>query len=171
MSELEVERQEASGDEVAAEERQVPVSEAIRYRKRAQAAEKETADLQRQVAEGREEIGRLGTELEALRMERDLAGRLAAAGATDVEAAVLLAKSRLAADASLDAAGVVERLRQEKGYLFADTVRDEMPRTAGARDRASAGRGALERTARRAAASGSRTDVHEYLRARRQKRG
>jgi len=97
----------------------VPVSESIRYRKRAQSAEKKAEALAEQLAEAREQVSRLTEKLSNFETEQELARRLAAAGAVDLEAAVLVAKGRLEADRDRDIDSVIEQLKKEKGYLFA----------------------------------------------------
>jgi hypothetical protein len=63
---------------------------------------------------------------------------------------------------------VVEQLRKEKGYLFSNTPAAAVgSRTSGAKDKLSGTAGTLERAAKRAANTGSRADLQEYLRVRR----
>jgi hypothetical protein len=68
-----------------------------------------------------------------------------------------------------DVDSVIDQLRKEKAYLFAD-MESAMAssRTAGVKQRTGGGRAVLENSAKRAAVSGSRTDVHDYMRVRRQ---
>jgi hypothetical protein len=79
--------------------------------------------------------------------------------------------ARLAAGDDADVDGVIEEMRKEKGYLFSGSEErreKEMPRRwGGEKQRKQDGAGALERAAKRAATSGSRTDLQEYLRLRR----
>jgi len=152
-------------------EKLVGVSESIRYRKRAQSAEKKVEILEKQLAQVRGEADGLSKQLNAAEQERCLSDKLLAAGAVDVEAAVLLAKSRIGGDGQADIDGVVEQLRNEKGYLFAgvatkgasaskktSTVKEKMEDVS---------RGGLERLAKKAVASGNRVDLQEYLKLRR----
>ena len=76
--------------------RLVPVGESIRYRRRAQSAERRVEELAGELAEARAEATRLAEELKATQKEQELMRRLAAAGTRDLEAAVLIAKARLA---------------------------------------------------------------------------
>ncbi|MCK4888273.1 MAG: hypothetical protein KAS96_12855 [Planctomycetes bacterium] len=159
-------------DEIQQEDgKLVPVSESIRYRKRAQSAEKKVAVLENQLAQVSGEANDLTSKLSMVEQERRLSDKLLAAGAVDVEAAVLLAKSRIAGDGQADIDGVVEQLRVEKGYLFAGSDGEGVVasrKTATAKDRTSdVSSGGLERLAKKAVASGSRVDLQEYLKLRR----
>ena len=156
---------EATGDDVA---KLVPVTESIRYRKRAQSAEKKTQELAEQLADAHERITRMSDDLAALELDRTLARKLTAAGVADLEAAALIAKARLADSADADLDACVERLKTEKGYLFNDSAPGVTSRkTAGARQRVSSRQTALERAARQAARTQKPVDVQAYLRLRR----
>lgn len=168
MSEVELDGHDVSAD-AAGDEKMVPVAEAIRYRKRAQSAEKEAAGLTEEVSRLREANGRLSAEVAGIRTDGALTTALASAGVVDLEAAMLMARSRMEKEEGLDAAAVVAALRKEKGYLFGSRGAS-MPaaaKTAGIKEKGAAGQKVLEDSARQAAASGSRVDVHEYMRRRR----
>ena len=146
----------------------VPVSESIRYRKRAQSAEKKAESLAEQLAEARSQAAKLSEHLSDLQIEHELMHKLAAAGAVDLEAAVLMAKSRVAGRDNADLNGVVEQLKKEKQYLFGGaSVPAAARKTAGAKERLQNSRTILETAAKKAATSGNRTDLHEYLKLRR----
>ncbi len=168
MSEVDFESQVSSGDEAAGAERLVPVVEAIRYRKRAQNAESRVAELEGQLKASQARGEQLAGELNETRLERKLLSSLTAAGARDLEAAVLLAKARMkGSDGDVDS--VVDQLRDQKSYLFDDAEAGAAAsKTAGVKERKPGGQSVLERAAKRAATSGSRADVQEYLRVRRQ---
>jgi len=168
MSEVDFESQVSSGDEGAGSERLVPVGEAIRYRRRAQEAEKEAATLEQQLQASREKNEQLAGELNEAKLEGRLIASLTAAGASDLEAAVLLAKARMeGTDGDVDS--VVEQLRKEKTYLFEDVETGAViSKTAGVKERKPSGQSVLNRAAKRAATSGNRADMQEYLRVRRQ---
>ena len=154
-------------EEAQGEEKTVPVSEAIRYRKRAQAAEQQAEELTRQVEQLRREHTQLNEQLQSQRHDEELSKRLSAAGVTDVEAGVLLARKRMDDGSDLDTA--IERLRQDKPHLFATNLREthSAPRkTAGAKERPGTSP-TMAQAAQQAAASGRRSDVHEYMRIRR----
>jgi hypothetical protein len=147
----------------------VPVAESIRYRKRAQSAEKQSEILTEQLRQAKSEAAKIAERLEKIQMEQELMRKLAAAGAADLEAAVLIAEARMDGRDDADLDGVIEQLKREKQYLFS---RDNekivaAKKTAGAKDAAESNRMSLERAAKKAATTGSRTDLREYLRLRR----
>jgi hypothetical protein len=149
--------------------RLVPVAESIRYRRRAQTAEKQNETLSGELAKAKSEAANMAEELKGVRTERELMGKLSAAGAVDLEAAVVLAKARLGASEEAEVDKVVEALRKEKGYLFAGLAEGSFSarKTAGAKERGSGNQTVLERSAKRAAATGRRADLQEYLKLRR----
>ncbi len=148
--------------------RLVPVAESIRYRKRAQSAEKKLEVLAEQLAQAQTQTAQLSEQLNSVQTEQKLVRQLAAAGAVDLETAVLIAKARMQGQSQADAASVIEQLKKEKQYLFGGAGAGATPaKTAGARDRLTSNETILERAAKKAATSGSRADLHEYLRLRR----
>lgn len=162
MSEQEQDRVEEQESE-----KMVPVSEAIRYRKRAQAAEQQAEELTQQVEKLRRQHSELAEQLQSRRDDEELSKRLSAAGVTDVESGVLLAHKRMGDDGDLDVA--IERLRKDKPYLFATNLRETNSapkKTAGAKERPGTSP-TMAQAAQQAAASGRRSDVHEYMRVRR----
>ena len=168
MSEVDLDSRVLSEDTDSGDEKLVPVGEAIRYRKRAQGAEKEASDMAKEAKQLRELNEKLTGELEAMRTDHELMRTLSSAGAVDLEAAVLIARSRMADGEEKEIAPVVELLRQEKSYLFGGPPRREVAsKTAGVKEKESGGQRVLEGRAKKAAASGSRADVHEYMRSRR----
>jgi hypothetical protein len=60
-------------------------------------------------------------------------------------------------------------LRKEKGYLFAGLAEGNLSakKTAGAKERGAGNQTVLERAAKRAATTGRRADLQEYLKLRR----
>lgn len=146
----------------------VPVAESIRYRKRAQSAEKKAEVLSEQLAQAKSQMTKMSEQLGDIQTEQKLMRRLAAAGAVDVETAVLLAKARLNGGQEADFESVVEQLKKEKQYLFAgDSSTLKITKTAGARQRVTSSQATLERAAKKAATTGNRTDLQEYLKLRR----
>jgi len=151
----------------------VPVAESIRYRKRAQNAEKKAEVLAEQLVQAQAQTAELSEQLSTAQAEQKLVRQLAAAGAGDLETAVLLVKERMAkakteGQGQADTAGIIEQLKKEKQYLFGGAGTGPRPaKTAGARDRLTSNETILERAAKKAATSGSRADLHEYLRLRR----
>jgi TolA-binding protein len=146
----------------------VPIGESIRYRRRAQSAEKKAEDLAEQLTQANERIARMSEDLDSLQLDQKLARKLTAAGAIDLDAAVLIARTRMQDDKAGDVDACVEQLKSDKHYLFGPAKEAVTPRkTAGAKDRIAPGKTALERAATRAARTGHRTDVQEYLKLRR----
>jgi len=147
----------------------VPVTESIRYRKRAQSAEKKIESLTEQLAQAQQQTAKLAQQLSDIKAEQTLTKKLISAGAVDVESAVLLAKARMQGQTQADPDSVIEQLKKEKQYLFSRS--DEVvtaTKTAGAKERSTNVHAVLERAAKKAATTGNRTDLHEYLRLRRQ---
>jgi hypothetical protein len=152
----------------AEETKLVPVEESIRYRKRAQSAEKQAGSLTEQLAEADRKIAQISQELSDLQVERKLTQRLVAAGALDLEAAVLVARARLDGRGPAEIDDCVAQLRKEKPYLFPlPSEPSASHKTAGAKDRARPTRTALEQAAKRAARTGNGADLQQYLKLRR----
>ncbi len=150
--------------------RLVPMSESIRYRKRAQSAEKKIEALAEQLAEAKAEAKKTAEQLSSIQVEQELIRKLAAAGTVDMETAVLLAKARIEGGMEADMDSVIEQLKKEKQYLFAgtpDKIGVTAKKTAGAKERVESSQTVLERAAKRAATTGNRTDLQEYLKLRR----
>lgn len=148
--------------------RLVPVTESIRYRRRAQSAEKKAESLAEELAAAKAQATSLSQQLNDLQVEQQLIRKLAAAGAVDLETAVLIAKARMQGQDKPDVNGLVEQLRKEKEYLFAGANAVVGARkTASAKERMQNSQTILERAAKRAATSGSRRDLQEYLKLRR----
>ncbi|MFB0555952.1 MAG: hypothetical protein ACETWQ_21815 [Phycisphaerae bacterium] len=154
----------------------VPVTESIRYRKRAQSAEKKVEALMEQLAEAKSQLTTMSEQLSNIQAEQKLTRKLAAAGTVDMETAVLLAKAKLEGQTEADLDRVIEQLKNEKQYLFdpllsceskkgGGTVRTK--KTAGVKERMTNNQTVLERAAKKAATTGNRTDLQEYLKLRR----
>jgi len=149
------------------EGRLIPIGESIRYRKRAQSAERRAEELAGELEQVRAEAEKLADELKTAQAERELTQRLAAAGVRDLETAMLVARTRMAEAGKADLDGVVEQLKKEKQYLFGEKAAIEVAsRTSPAREQRG-GAGTVERAAKRAAKSGSRADLQEYMKKRR----
>ncbi|MBW7991887.1 MAG: hypothetical protein FVQ84_17965 [Planctomycetes bacterium] len=149
----------------------VPVAESIRYRKRAQSAEKKVEDLTEQLSEAKSQATKISERLSDIEAEQKLTSKLAAAGSVDLETSVLLAKARMEGQTDADLDGVIEQLKKEKQYLFGGAGGVvTAKKTAGAKESAYGGTNnqtALERAAKKAATTGNRTDLQEYLKLRR----
>jgi len=119
------------------------------------------------LAEANQKIARMSRDLDELQVQQKLTHKLAAAGAVDLETAVLVAKARMEGKAQADIDGCVAQLRKEKAYLFGGPAEVSTPRkTAPAKDRATTSQTALEQAAKKAAKTGSRTDLQHYLKLR-----
>lgn len=153
------------------DDKMVPVSESVRYRKRAQKAEQKVKDLSQQLDESRSQTKSLSERMSKLEGEQNLTRKLIAAGAVDVETALLVAEERLSRSEDADADTIVEQLRMEKGYLFNPGKTSDksagLTRTTPVKERRSSAQSTLDKAAKRAASSGSRTDLQQYLRLRR----
>ena len=170
LSETEAETGEADFGELsrAENEKLVPVGESIRYRKRAQSAERKLEQLGEQLAQANSQAAALSEQLEDIRGEQELTRKLTAAGVVDSEAAVAIAKARMRNKPDADVDGIVEQLKREKQYLFADVGRTvSSTRTAGAKERTANPQAVLAKAAKKACVTGNRTDLQEYLRLRR----
>jgi len=130
--------------------------------------EKTTDNPAEQLAEAEERMARMSRDLDDLHLEQKLTHKLAAAGAVDLETAVLVAKARIEGQSPTDPDTCVAQLRKEKPYLFGGPTEAPAARkTAGAKDRTTTGPTALEQAARKATQTGSRADLHHYLKLRR----
>jgi hypothetical protein len=146
----------------------VPLSESIRFKKRAQSAEKKIEDLAEQLAKAKAEAETTAEQLRKVQVEQKLVNKLAAAGTVDVETAMLIAKARMEGETEADIDSVIKQLRKEKQYLFATmSGTAAAKKTARAKERIEGSQTVLERAAKRAATTGSRTDLQEYLKLRR----
>ncbi|MHC4557819.1 MAG: hypothetical protein ACYTFW_01615 [Planctomycetota bacterium] len=146
----------------------VPVAESIRYRKRAQSAEKKLEALTEQLAEAKAQTTKMSEQLSSIQTEHELMRKLAAAGTADLETAVLIVKARMQDKNEADLDGVIEQLKKEKQYLFGGTSRAvTAKKTAGAKERVTNNQTILEKAAKKAATTGNRADLQEYLKLRR----
>lgn len=162
-SETEVAMGDAPGGE-----KFVPVAESIRYRKRAQSAEKKVEELAVELAEAKAQAANTAEKLQNVQNEQKLLRKLAAAGAADLEAAVLIARARMEDEPQADVDGVIEQLRKEKQYLFTSVGGTATAKkTAGAKERVANSQAVLDTAAKRAATTGNRTDLQKYLKLRR----
>jgi len=146
----------------------VPVSEARRYRKRAQAAETILGDLRTELAEKSTQLNEQAETIESLRRQRDIDELLVEASAIDLETARLLTELALHEMDKPDVAQAVEEIRQQKPFLFRHAAGGTgalSPKEAGFSPSAER----LQRAAAEACVTGHRQDVLRYLRLRRKK--
>ena len=146
----------------------VPVAESIRYRKRAQGAEKKVEVLTEQLAQAKSQVTKMSEQLSDTQAEQKLMRKLASVGTVDMETAVLIAKARLENEKEADLDSVIEQLKKEKHYLFTSNASGIVTKkTAAAKERMQSSQTVLERAAKKAATTGNRTDLQEYLKLRR----
>jgi hypothetical protein len=162
----------------------VPVTESIKYRRRAQQAEGRLHELEQQLTDLRAQLEHRGEELAVAEAQRDearvqltAAGNqhraerlLAEAGVVDFEAAGLLLAKRMDLAGDLEDEAIrrgVEQLVLDKPFLVRPAA--ALPRaTASVRSERPGSFAQLTRAAERAVQTGNRRDVAEYLRLRRQ---
>lgn len=144
--------------------RQVPVSEAIRQRKRAQDAEARLAEMGERVSELERDLLTAREALDSAERARQIDSALADADAVDLETARLLTEMAVMQMEEPDVRLAVEELKKKKGFLFR-RKRSLMSATAGSI--ASPGRHRAVEAAHEAAGSGDRAALLAYLRARR----
>ena len=170
MNQIENENLNSSEEQADQDKKLVPVVESIRYRKRAQSAEQKATQLEEELAQSRTTISQLNEQLQQIQTEQQLTAELAGAGAADIETAALLVKARLKKEPQADAATVISQLRKEKAYLFTENstgTAAAVPKTAGAKEKMPSVSGTLQRAAKKASDTGSRADLQEYLKLRR----
>jgi len=170
---MESQTERGQGIQVGELGQMVPVSEAIRYRKRAQAAEQKVEMLTQQVEQQEQSQAEVQAQIDEAQWEMELAQELAKAGVFDVEAALLLAQKKMGSSGGKvgDVKRVIEGLRNERPYLFSSGI-DEVRATLagptnGVQVQGRGGSSRLTRMAQQAQESGSRKDMQEYLRLRR----
>ena len=148
----------------------VPVTESIRYRKRAQSAEKQNRQLSEQLKELTGKKEDLRSEVQNLKSEKQLMKKLSEAGAVDMESALLVTKDRIGKTEDADIEGVIEDLKKSKSFLFANSDQkfSRAGKTAFARDKIDPDNSnILGKSAIRALKTGSRIDLHEYMKMKR----
>ena len=169
----EAEASEQRQDHGAAEEqdeqaaRLVPVTESIRYRRRAQAAEQKCGELQQQFEDAQRQLEQTRQELAGVERRQRVDQLLVESDAIDLEAARLLNEAAAAQMDEPDVTAAVEELRRRKPYLFARPAAEHAggmsPRPRQTIDEP------LSDAAEHAAASGDRRDLLRYLRMRRKR--
>ncbi|MEX2672509.1 MAG: hypothetical protein WD294_10405 [Phycisphaeraceae bacterium] len=149
------------------EEKRVPVSESIRYRRRAQAAEQKLEALQAELAATRESLSESEQALADAERRQRIDQLLSESEAIDVEAARLLTEVAVTQMEEPDVAAAVEELRSRKPYLFRQHGGGTgAGGSMSARRRGGAG-SQLTEAAEAAATTGQRQDLLRYLRMRR----
>ena len=166
MQEDQTKQDRAEQDDAASiADRLVPVTEAIRYRKRAQAAEQQLAGLQAQLDQTQQRFEQAEQTINSLERRQRIDALLTEADAIDIEAARLLTEAAVQMMDKPDVAEAVADLRRHKPYLFHpdSSSADGLalaPQIEGLDD-------PLAQAAEQAQQSGDRRDLLRYLRFRR----
>lgn len=148
-------------------ERLVPVSEAKKYRKRAQAAEKILADLKAELGERDRKLQEQQRVISDLQRREQISELLQEAGAVDLETATLLTEMALAETDEPDVDQTVSDLRRRKPFLFRSNARGAAVLGPKIDNDRSPAADVLERAAVEAHTTGSRSALLRYLRLRR----
>lgn len=160
-----IQRNEVATETQAEPDKLVPVTEAIRYRKRAQLAEQQLAELQAQLDDAQQRYASAQQSIDTLERRQRIDALLAEADAIDLDAARLLTEAAVQSMDEPDVAEAVADLRRHKPYLFHpdSTGTDGLalaPQIEGPDD-------PLAHAAEQAQHSGDRRDLLRYLRLRR----
>jgi hypothetical protein len=144
----------------------VPVTESIRYRRRAQAAEQQLTELRRQYTELQQSLEEAEFQVALTERRRQIDQMLIESDAIDLEAARLLTEATIDQMDDADVALAVEELRQRKPYLFR---RAASPAGVGGSMSPHPRRNGhpASEAAEAAAVTGDRRDLLRYLRMRR----
>jgi TolA-binding protein len=152
-------------DQANASEKLVPVSEAIRYRKRAQTAEQQLEQLNGELRVLHAKLNEANQAVSDLERRQRVDALLTEADAIDLEAARLLTEQAVRTMDDPDIELAVEDLRRHKPYLF--RRRMTYDDSAMAPSLPDPGHDPAEQAAEQAAKSGDRRDLLRYLRLRR----
>lgn len=150
-------------------DRLVPVTEAIRYRKRAQAAEQRLNELNERLEQLQGELGEAHQTVEHLERRQQIDALLAEADAIDIEAARLLTERAVEQMSEPDVQLAVADLRRTRPYLFRHRSTDGSGAMAARFGSTDSPPAVAEQAAQRAVTSGDRRDLLDYLRLRRPK--
>ena len=152
-------------DPAAMPDKLVPVSEAIRYRKRAQAAEQQLEALHEELNAAEAKLSEADQTITGLERRQKVDSLLAEADAIDLETARLLTEQAVSMMDEADIELAVKDLRRHKPYLF--RRRQAQAPSAMAPSIELAGLDPAEQAAEQASRSGDRRDLLRYLRLRR----
>ena len=158
---------EPADEAVETVERLVPVSEAKKYRKRAQAAEATLEEVKAQLAHNEEQIRRSDAMIAALERRVAIDEALVESDAVDLDAARLLVEQSIAGGEAKDIDGAVAELQRRKPLMFRRRKFAATALAARETNGHTPHREQLVRAAAEASSSGHRMDVLRYLRLRR----
>lgn len=158
------------GEEVAARSPQSEfLSDAKRYRKRAQAAEKVVEELKSDLTERETMIAEHEQTIAEMQRLQAMDDALLDADVIDLEAARLLAELSLAEMDKPDIEQAISELRRRRPYLFKNRPAKRGSGTQSPKGSDSPQAAAIDHAASEAIASGKRGDLLRYLRLRRKK--
>ena len=155
---------DATAMEAETGDKLVPVTEAIRYRKRAQAAEQQLNELNERFEQLHGELRKAQQTVTHLERRQHIDALLADADAIDLDTARLLTERAVEQMSEPDVRLAVDDLLHTKPYLFRQRHVSSSGAMAG-RDHADGA--SAEQAAERAVNSGDRRDLLDYLRLRR----
>jgi hypothetical protein len=130
-------------------------------------AQGELTQMQQRLQEVQLQKEQVAQELLQVRHEQALKEKLLAAGVADSEMAMLVVKARMSADDKADVDKVIEQVRREKPYLFETLSTTSFTATRGAKDKSGAGQERIKTAAAKAIKTAGRTELMEYMKARR----
>ena len=147
-------------------ERLVPVAEAIRYRKRAQAAETQLTDTKGHLQDLKAELEQAKRAIDQLDRRQQIDVMLADADAVDMEVARLLTEAAVEMMEDADIELAVNDLRRQKPYLFRRNQGSGGAGSMSAHVRTGVVSG-VDQVKQQAKSSGDRRDLLRYLRMKR----
>lgn len=145
----------------------VPLSESVKYRKRAQNAEKAAETLKDNLNQNEQHRLELEEKLNKTKTENQIMQKLSKAGIRDIEAGLALTKLRLSENNNTEIDEVIQQICNEKDYLFNSRKMIMPTKTASIKANVPEAETVLAESAKKAAASGSRVDLQQYLKVRR----
>ena len=160
-----VEADDALPDTPGDAEKLVPVSEAIRYRKRAQQAEQSLQEMHRRVAALEESLHQSQATADRLERRRAIDAMLLDADAIDLDAARLLTEAAVEQMDEPDVKLAVDDLRRHKPFLFHRDPLAGLSAMGPRHDHAM--HDPAQSAAAEAASTGDRRDLLRYLRLKR----
>lgn len=143
----------------------VPVSESIRYRKRAQAAEQQLDELKQQCRSLQQSLDEATQQVTQSERRRQIDQMLVESEAIDLEAARLLTEAAIEQMDDADVQLAVSELRRRRPYLFRSAASQHPGGSMSPKPRR--GGHQLSDAAETASVSGDRRDLLRYLRMRR----
>jgi hypothetical protein len=153
-------------DQVPGADKLVPVSEAIRYRKRAQAAEQQLEEINNEISAMQAKLTEASQTIVGLERRQKVDALLTDAETIDLETARLLTEQAVALMDDPEVELAVEDLKRHKPYLFRHRQANGVSAMAPSID--PQGHDPAELAAEHATKTGDRRDLLRYLRLRRQ---